>query len=107
MAFASAFKDPRFPPLTEGEYKKIDVEISVLSPLYEVGSYKDVVVGKHGIIITKGYYKGVLLPQVATEWGFDNKAFVENGCLKAGLPKDEYKKGVKIEVFAANVFGEK
>jgi AmmeMemoRadiSam system protein A len=107
MAYAAAFKDPRFPSLSREEYPDIDIEISVLSPLNEVHSYKDVVAGKHGIIISKGIYKGVLLPQVATEHGFDSETFVSQGCLKAGLKRDEYKNGVKIEVFSANVFGEK
>jgi len=107
MALSAAFKDPRFRPLTKEEYKDIDIEISILTPLIEVESWKDVVVGKHGIIITKGYYKGVLLPQVATEYGWDTETFIRHGCMKAGLSPDEYKRGVTVEVFSACVFGEK
>lgn len=107
MAVSAAFGDPRFPALTKKEYSEIDVEISVLTPIQEIESWKEVKIGVHGIIISKGYYKGLLLPQVATEYGWDNETFISHGCMKAGLPRDEYKRGVKIEIFAANVFGEK
>ena len=107
MAVSAAFGDPRFPALTKKEYSEIDVEISVLTPIQEIESWKEVQIGVHGIIISKGYYKGLLLPQVATEYGWDSETFISHGCMKAGLPRDEYKRGVKIEIFAANVFGEK
>jgi AmmeMemoRadiSam system protein A len=107
MAYSAAFKDPRFSSLTQDEYPYIDVEISVLTPTEKIKSWKDVKPGVHGIIISKGYYKGVLLPQVATEHNWDSETFVKHGCMKAGLPPDEYKRGVDIEIFAANVFNEK
>lgn len=107
MAVSAAFGDPRFPALTKKEYSEIDVEISVLTPIQEIESWKEVKIGVHGIIISKGYYKGLLLPQVATEYGWDSETFISHGCMKAGLPRDEYKRGIKLEIFAANVFGEK
>lgn len=106
MAVSAAFGDPRFSNLSESEYGKIDIEISVLSPLSEIENWKDVKTGEHGIIISKGYHKGVLLPQVPVEYGWDTETFIKHGCMKAGLPSDEYKKGVTIEVFSAEVFGE-
>jgi len=108
MALASAFEDPRFPPLDKRELASIDIEISVLSPLKEIRSPEEIIVGKHGIYITKGFNRGVLLPQVATEYGWDRDTFLNHTCLKAGLPAGTWKKEkVKIEVFTAQIFGEK
>lgn len=107
MAAAAAFEDPRFSSLREDELAAIDLEISVLSPMIEVKDVKEIEVGRHGIYVTKGYYRGVLLPQVATEQGWDRETFLSHTCIKAGLPPDAWKKGgLKIEVFTAEVFGE-
>ncbi|MCL2155958.1 MAG: AmmeMemoRadiSam system protein A [Leptospirales bacterium] len=107
MALASAFKDPRFPSLNREEYKKIDIEISVLSPIERVNDINDIVVGRDGIIITKGFNRGLLLPQVATEQGWDRDTFLTHTCYKAGLPGDSWKKSdVIIEKFSAQVFSE-
>jgi len=107
MAKSSAFKDPRFPPLTQREYSEIDIEISVLSAPYKITSSEEVEVGKHGIIISKGYRRGLLLPQVATERNWDRETFLNHTCLKAGLPEDAWRGDVIIELFEAEVFGEK
>ncbi len=108
MALAAAFEDPRFPALKESELKDIDVEVSVLSPLREVKSVDEIETGRHGIYITKGMYRGVLLPQVATEQGWDRDTFLSQTCVKAGLPPGAWKKeDLKIEIFSAEVFGEK
>lgn len=108
MAIQSAFYDPRFPPLAKSELKDIDIEISALSPLREIKSVDEIKVGEHGIYITKGHNRGVLLPQVATENGWDLETFLEHTCLKAGLPPKAWKEpGVTIEIFSAEVFGEK
>jgi len=108
MALSSSQKDPRFPPVREDEMPDIDIEISVLSPLKEIKDVNEVEVGKHGIYITKGFYSGVLLPQVATEYGWDRETFLDHTCMKAGLPPGTWKEeGVKIEIFEAQVFGEK
>jgi len=108
MAVSSAFRDPRFLPLSREEYKDIDIEISILSPIEEVHDIKDIVVGRDGIIITKGGYRGLLLPQVAVEQGWDRDTFLTHTCYKAGLPGDSWKKkDVIIEKFSAQVFSEK
>lgn len=107
MALSAAFKDPRFSPLRVEELDIIDFEISVLSPLREIENREEIEVGKHGIHVTKGFYRGVLLPQVASEYGWDVETFLSHTCMKAGLPADEWKRGVKIEIFSAQIFGEK
>ena len=107
MAGSAAFNDPRFSPVEADEMDEIDFEISVLSPLREIKDVSEIEVGTHGIHITKGANRGVLLPQVATEQGWDLETFLAQTCLKAGLPADEWRRGVKIEIFSAEVFGEK
>jgi len=107
MATSAAFKDPRFSPLKEEELEAIDFEISVLSPLREIENMEEIEVGKHGIYVTKGFSRGVLLPQVAIEHGWDRETFLSHTCMKAGLPRDEWKRGVKMEVFSAQIFREK
>jgi AmmeMemoRadiSam system protein A len=107
MALSSAFKDPRFSSLKREEYKEIDIEISILSPIEKVNDINDIVVGRDGIIITKGFNRGLLLPQVAVEQGWDRDTFLTHTCYKAGLPGDSWKKdGVIIEKFSAQVFSE-
>ena len=108
MARASAFKDPRFPPLRAEEYEAIDIEISVLSPIEPVTDVKEIVVGRDGLIISRGFNSGLLLPQVPTEQGWDLETFLQQTCYKAGLPPAAWReKGTKIEKFSAQVFGEK
>ncbi len=107
MSIASAFEDPRFKALEKRDYSKIDIEISVLSIPKEVSGIDDIIVGEHGLIVSKGFNKGLLLPQVATENRWDKETFLSHCCMKAFLPPDEWKSGVKIEVFSADVFGEK
>ena len=104
---SSAFEDPRFSSLSKDEINKIDIEISVLSIPKEVNTYKDVKVGIDGIIISKGFNRGLLLPQVPVEQGWGLEEYISYGCLKAGLDKDQWREGVKIETFNAEVFGEK
>ena len=108
MALSSAFKDPRFRPLQKQEFDDIDIEISILSPIEKVNDVNTIEVGRDGIIISRGMHQGLLLPQVATEQGWDRDTFLEHTCYKAGLPGDTWKtKDVKIEKFSAQVFGEK
>jgi len=107
MAFASAFQDPRFAPLSKNEYPEIDIEITILSPLKKAKA-EEIEVGTHGIVITRGFYKGLLLPQVATEYNMDRETFLAHTCLKAGLSKDAWKDSqTKIEIFTGIVFSEK
>ncbi len=108
MSLSAAFKDPRFMPLTEEEYNEIDIEISLLSPIEEVSDINDIQVGRDGLIITKGYNRGLLLPQVPLEQGWDRDTFLTHTCYKSGLPGDAWKKeGIKIEKFSAQVFSER
>ncbi len=107
MASASAFSDPRFSSLTPDEYKKIDIEISILSPVEKVNDINEIVVGRDGLIITQGFNRGLLLPQVPVEQGWDRDTFISHTCYKAGLPADSWRKpGVVIEKFSAQVFSE-
>lgn len=106
MAVEAAFNDWRFLPLTENELEKIKVEISVLSPFKKIESLDEIEVGKHGLLIRKGFNSGLLLPQVATDYGWNRQEFLENVCYKAGLDKDAYKKDAEIYIFSAEVFGE-
>jgi AmmeMemoRadiSam system protein A len=108
MSISAAFKDPRFTPLTKEEYNDIDIEISLLSPIEEVSDIDEIQVGRDGLIITKGYNRGLLLPQVPLEQGWDRDTFLTHTCYKSGLPGDAWKKeGIKIEKFSAQVFSEK
>jgi MEMO1 family protein len=106
MAVAAAREDPRFPPLTAVELPKIRVEISALTPMKPVADVREIEVGRHGLYITRGFSSGVLLPQVATEYGWDRTTFLEQTCRKAGLPKNAWQEGAKILSFEAEVFGE-
>jgi MEMO1 family protein len=90
-AIAASSSDPRFPPMTQEELKEIDVEISILSPLTQVKDVKNIQVGKHGLVIRKGMQSGLLLPQVASEYGWDRETFLDQLCVKAGLPKGTWR----------------
>jgi AmmeMemoRadiSam system protein A len=105
MAQAAAFRDPRFRPVGEDELPYLDLEISVLTPLQQIDDPEEVQVGLHGIMIRKGAFSGLLLPQVATERNWDRVTFLEETCRKAGLPRHAWKdKDTKIYVFSADVF---
>lgn len=104
-AQAAAFRDPRFPPLTAEEVPRLQVEISVLSPLAPI-TPEEIEIGRHGLVITYGSRRGLLLPQVPAEHGWDRETFLEQVCLKAGLPPDAWRHGALIEAFTAEVFGE-
>jgi hypothetical protein len=100
----AASEDPRFPPVTAAELKDISVEISVLSPPVRIEDPRLVQVGKHGLVIAEKGRRGLLLPQVATENKWDRLEFLDQACLKAGLPPDAWKKGAEISIFEALVF---
>lgn len=108
-AVSAATEDYRFRSVSTDELKDIDIEISILTVPQKVGSYKDVKVGRDGIIITKGTMKGLLLPQVPVEQGWNLEEYISYGCMKAGLSSDEWQRGsgVEIETFRGFVFGEK
>ena len=108
VAKSAALSDPRFPPMREDELNEIELDISVLSPLKEISDISEIEVGKHGLLIEKGGFKGLLLPQVAIEQNWDRIKFIEQTCYKAGLNKDAWKESdTIIKTFSAEVFGEK
>ncbi|MGB9720398.1 MAG: AmmeMemoRadiSam system protein B [bacterium] len=105
MAKAAALHDPRFTPVTEKELPDLEIEISVLTPFERVTDYKEIVIGRDGLIIRRGYQSGLLLPQVAIDYGWTVEEFLEQTCVKAGLPEDAYKsKDTEIYKFSAQVF---
>jgi AmmeMemoRadiSam system protein A len=107
VAAKAALDDPRFPPVSEDELSKIQLDISVLSPLERVSQVEEVEVGKHGLLLENGYFRGLLLPQVAVEYNWDREAFLENTARKAGLPSDAWKdKNTILYRFTAVVFSE-
>jgi len=106
-AISAAFRDPRFPSLRPGELEQLEIEVSVMGPIERVGNIEEIVVGRDGLIISRGPYAGLLLPQVATEYGWDRQTFLEQTCRKAGLPPDAWRaQDCRIEKFSAFVFGE-
>ncbi len=104
-AVAAAFYDTRFYPVTSDEAPKLTIEISVLSPPFPVRP-DQVEIGRHGLIIGMGGRRGLLLPQVPVEHGWDRETFLAQTCLKAGLPTDAWQLGAQIEAFTAEVFAE-
>lgn len=106
VAAAAAGEDFRFEPLRAEELARLRVEISVLSLPVPVNNPRSVEVGRHGIIVSRGANRGLLLPQVPVEYGWDREAFLRHGCLKAGLAEDDWRRGARIEVFTAQVFSE-
>ena len=105
-AVAACSRDPRFPPVREAELAEIDVELSLLGPLEPIAGAEDFEIGTHGLVVEQGWHRGLLLPQVATEWNWDRETFLAHTCQKAGLANDAWKKGAKLWRFAAEVFGE-
>jgi len=108
MAVEAAVGDPRFPALIPEELNGIDIEISALSPLERVDSADKITLGKHGVVVRKGYHSGVFLPQVAAETGWDKEEFLSNLCAqKAGLAPLAWKdKETELYIFSAEVFSE-
>jgi len=104
-ARAAALDDPRFHPVTRDEVMALKVEISVLSPLRLIAPEK-IEVGKHGLVVTQGSRRGLLLPQVPVEWDWGAETFLAQTCLKAGLAPDAWRYGAELQAFTAEVFGE-
>lgn len=105
-SYNAAFSDPRFSELTRDELKDISIEISVLTEPVAIKTTDEIVVGRDGLIIEQYERKGILLPQVPVEWGWNRDEFLVQICRKAGLPDDAWKNGAKIYTFQAIVFGE-
>jgi AmmeMemoRadiSam system protein A len=105
MARAAAFEDPRFAPVTAAEFPELEIEVSVMGPLTPCPDPELIEIGRHGLYIRKSMHSGLLLPQVAAEWGWDRETFLDQTCVKAGLPKGSWRKS-KTEIwwFEAVIF---
>ena len=107
VAAKAALQDPRFDPVSAQELGHLEVEISVLSPMQRVRSLDEIQIGKHGLVIELGDYRGLMLPQVAMEYGWDLETFLTQTAQKAGLPSTKWKDpNARIYVFTAEVIGE-
>ena len=108
MACESATQDPRFPRVSSDEVPELSLEISVLGPLERIDPADPdaIVLGKHGLVVEQGMRRGLLLPQVATEWGWTVEQFLRQTCRKAGLPDDAWQRGAEVYRFDAEVFGD-
>ena len=107
MAVAAATGDPRFYAMDAGDIGLYHLEISVLSPLEKITDIGDIEVGQHGIYLEKEYCRGVLLPQVATEYGWDRLTFLRQTAIKAGLPPDDWQSPqTDIYIFSAQIFAD-
>jgi uncharacterized protein len=105
-ARAAAFEDSRFLPVTRDELAELEVSLSILSPLAAI--HPDwVEVGKHGLLVSQHGHRGLLLPQVPVEHGWDRQVFLEQTCRKAGLAIDAWQHGAALEAFTAEVFGDR
>ena len=102
----AAFRDPRFFPLREGEFDAVRIEISALTPPKSIDDWRKIVIGKHGMTVTKHGRSAVFLPQVAPEQGWTLEETLSHLCRKAGLQADDYKSGATFTVFEAIVFSE-
>jgi AmmeMemoRadiSam system protein A len=104
----SASEDPRFPRVARAELPDLSVEVSVLGPLEQIDPRTEdaIVVGRHGLVIEDGLKRGLLLPQVPVEWGWNADQFLRQTCNKAGLPYDCWIDGARVFRFEAEVFGE-
>ena len=104
---ALADSDPRFPQVLPDELPLLQMEISLLTSQRAVASIDEITVGQHGLIVEHGESHGLLLPQVASEFGWDRETFLEQACLKAGLPREAWRTGARILVFEARIFAER
>lgn len=105
MARSAAFEDPRFPPLSPDEFERLEVEISVLSPLAPCPDVTQIEPGRHGLLVRQGVHSGLLLPQVATEHGWNRETFLRHTCGKAGLPANCWQDSrTQIFWFEAEIF---
>lgn len=104
-ARAAASQDPRFAPVSLPEARTLRISVSILSPLSSI-TPSEVEIGRHGLVISQGARRGLLLPQVPVEHGWDRNAFLEQTCLKAGLPPDAWHSGAQLEAFTAEVFSD-
>ena len=103
----AAFSDPRFFPLTKEEFEKIKIEISILSAPQHIKDYKEIIIGKHGLILEEGPFRAILLPQVAVSNNFIREQFLSALCEKGGLPTNTWQvQKLNLKVFTATIFSE-
>lgn len=102
----AATQDPRFSALRLSELTEVTLEISVIGPFERVDDLTQIAVGRHGLVVEQGAHRGLLLPQVADERRWDRDTFLGQTCVKAGLPKDAWRRGAVVSVFEALVFSE-
>ena len=105
-ARGAAFDDSRFPPVTREEAAELEVSLSVLSAPEPIAP-ESIEIGRHGLLITHGMHRGLLLPQVAVEHGWDRTKFLEQTCRKAGLPLNAWQTGARLEAFTTEAFGDR
>ena len=112
-AAKSATRDPRFPPLKENEIKKVIIEVTILTKPELIKAVKpqeyvsSIEIGRDGLIVEQGFYKGLLLPQVPVEQGWDKEEFLSHTCMKAGLLPDAwFDENIKIFKFSGQIFTE-
>lgn len=107
VTMKAALEDVRFLPVTSEELDQIGIEISVISPMTQISNPNEIQIGKHGLMVEHGNYRGILLPQVATEFGWDRDAFLMHTFRKAGLPENLWNNPkLKIFTFTAEIFSE-
>jgi uncharacterized protein len=108
VAVSAAREDPRFDPVQPVELAHLEVEVSVLGPLEPIDPLDPgaIEIGRHGLVVEQGWRRGLLLPQVAPEWGWNREEFLAHTCRKAGLPPDAWKHGATVYRFSAEVFGD-
>ena len=106
LSRAVADSDPRFDTVQPGELPEITLEISVLTPRRMIASVTEIELGRHGLIVEEGSRLGLLLPQVPAQHGWDREAFATYACIKAGLAGDAWRRGARLFVFEAEVFGD-
>ncbi|MFQ5694753.1 MAG: AmmeMemoRadiSam system protein A [Terriglobia bacterium] len=104
-AVSAATRDSRFAPVTVGELARLEIEISVLSPFRSI-TPEELQPGEHGLLVSRGFQRGLLLPQVARERRWSRERFLEETCVKAGLPRNAWQRGAQLEAFTACVFSE-
>ena len=105
-AVSACSADSRFAAITEIELPALAIELSLLGPLVPISESTDIQIGRDGLVVELGWRRGLLLPQVATEWKWNREAFLAHTCQKAGLPRDAWQKGARLWRFEAEVFSE-
>jgi AmmeMemoRadiSam system protein A len=104
---SAAVEDMRFFPVAKEEVSELNIEISVLTPFRRIHNIEEIEVGKHGLYIVQGGYRGLLLPQVATQYGWDRTTFLQQTCRKSGLPESAWQDPrTIIQTFEAEVFSD-